>query len=195
MNNSKSKEMQVVNGITVYGKKIQREKNILHPSPEDSSINFSSTDASNIGKIAVYLLRDEVFGRILAPNDGDDIDMFLHHGEILHEDEDSFIIKRREFLSGECTEFVMKHPERYSFFRIVDTEEEVEAIRALVENYAERLFEAVGGVWPFDIRMLEELGESVEEGCDPDAISIEEQEMVLAKLRKTRFEPFDLFRR
>jgi len=193
MNNSKNKEMQVVNGITVYGKKLQRGENVLY-SPEDSSVNFSSTEECNIGKIAVYLLRDEVFGRILAPNDGDDIDMFLHHGEILNEDEDSFIIKRREFLGGECTEFVMKHPERYSFFRIVDTEEDVDAIKALVENYAEKLFETVGRVCPFETGMLEELGESVEEGYSPNAISIEEQEAVLAKLRKTKFEPFYLLR-
>jgi len=184
--------MQVVNGITVYGKKTQRQENNFR-SPEDSSINFSSTEDGNIGKIAVFLLRCEVFGRILSPLNGDDLGWFLHYGEILYEDEDSFIINQVEILGKVCPKFVMKYPEVYSFFRIVDTGREVEAIRALVENYAERLFETVGGVRPFDVKMLEELEESLEGGCGPGDVSTEEQEAVLAKLRQTKFKPSHLY--
>ncbi len=180
------KEMQVVNGITVYGKKTQRQENNFR-SPEDSSINFSSTEECNIGKIAVYLLRDEVFGRILSSLSGDNLDWFFHHGEILHEDGDSFIVKRYDFREYNNVKFVMKHPELYSFFRIVDTWEEVKTIGVLMENYVERLFRTLGEVYPFDVRMLEELEESIEEGCAPVAVSIEAQEAVLTKLQKTKF--------
>ncbi len=185
---SKSK-MQVVNGITVYGKKTRRETGI-NQSPEDSSINFSSTEGRNVGKIAVYLLRDEVFGQIFSPSFADDFDPVFHNGEILYEDEDSFIIKHRGFLGHECNKFVMKHLEAYSFFRIVDTEKEVEAIRVLAENYAEQLFEAVGGTYPFGTNMLEELEESVCESSYLGDISIEAQKEVLTKLKQTKFKPF-----
>lgn len=179
MGTKKNNEMQVVNGITVCGEKIRRDA----IQAEDSSINFSSTGERNVGKIAVYLLRNEVFGRIFSPSDSNDFEPFFHSGEILHEDEDSFIIKQTEFLP----QFVMKHPEIYSFFRIVDTEKEAEAIRTLVENYAERLFEVLGDTWPFGSDMLEELEESVYENCYPGAISTEAQEEVLAKLKQTKF--------
>lgn len=186
MGTKKNNEMQVVNGITVCGEKIRRDKNAFQ-APEDSAINFSSTGERNVGKIAVYLLRDEVFGRIFSPSGANDFEPFFHSGEILHEDEDSFIIKQIEFPSGGCNQFVMKHPETYSFFRIVDTEKEVEAIRTLIENYAERLFEAVGDAWPFGTTMFEELEESVYENGYPGAISTEVQEEVLAKLKQTKF--------
>ena len=84
----------------------------------------------------------------------------------------------------------MKYPEAYSFFRIVDTEREAEAVKTLVENYSNQLFEAIGGEWSFDVRMLEKLEYSVNDDHPFSDVTVEEQEKVLEKLRETEFEFF-----
>lgn len=184
MMNTKKNKKQMVNGIEVYGEKVFREKEATE-FQEDSAVNFTGTGGSNIGKVAVYLLRSEVFRRIFSPLDGD-LYFLVHQTQILQEDEDSFIVGCRDEAS-----FVMKYAELYSFFRIVDSFEEASIIEIMIENYAQKLFEQVEEKLPFDTDMLEELEASLEEGFyGGKPVSIEEQEKVMEKLKRTPFPSF-----
>lgn len=168
--------------IKVHGQKLERGQK--GHDPETSAVNFSGTSESNVGKMVVFLLRSEVFGRVFSPHDGEFCNEF-HCGTILHEDEDSFIIGWAETGEGK---YVMKYPELYSFFRIVDSSDEVDAIEDMVINYADKLFQMVGGVWPFDVNMIEELEAALGgEGCKT---SVAEQQQVLEKLKQTKFQSF-----
>jgi hypothetical protein len=175
---------QIINGITVIGEKESRRSEYSH-TQEDASINFTGPDSNNIGKIAVYLLRKEVFGRILSPNDGE-LGGVVHADDIAAESEDSFIVWNADRKMGS---YLMKYPENYSFFRIVDSEEDVDAVIAMIENYAQHLFELLDEKWPFDIDMLDELEDTLGESFD-GGISMKTQEKVLNKLKKTEFKPF-----
>ena len=175
---------QIINGITVMGEKESRRSEYSHTT-EDASINFTGPDSNNIGKIAVYLLRKEVFGRILSPNDGE-LRGVVHTDDIAAESEDSFIVWNADRKTGN---YLMKYPENYSFFRIVDSGEDVDAVIAMIENYAQHLFELLDEKWPFDIDMLDELEETLGESLD-GGISMKTQEKVLNKLKKNKFKPF-----
>lgn len=165
----------LMNGIMVHGEKIPRTE----PSQqEDSSVNFSGSSKSNVGKWCVYLYREDVFGRILSQ---DELGCVLQTNQIIGEDADALIVGSPEKKEGF---YLMKYPELYSFFRIVDSEEELNAVIAMIENYTQHLFSLLDEKWPFDIDMLGEFKNTLDESFDGD-ISMETQKKVLNKLQKT----------
>ena len=86
------KQINVVNGITVYGTKSRRNQQNGSFAHETSAVNFTSLNNNgNIGKIAVYMKWHEVHGRILDPDSAETCDI-VYHGKILAEDKNSFII-------------------------------------------------------------------------------------------------------
>ena len=177
------KQINVVNGITVYGTKSRRNQQNGSFAHETSAVNFTSlSNNGNIGKIAVYMKWHEVHGRILDPDSAETCDI-VYHGKILAEDKNSFIIA----LDDNYAVYVMKFPELYTLFRIVDNQEEVEIICEMIDNYARNLFERVNSEWPFDVNFLDKMEESI---CCYRDVPVEQQNAVMEKLKQTKFKSF-----
>lgn len=185
MSKAKNERVQVINGITVLGTKAKRKLAYASSGRETSAVNFSGPEGGNVGKLAVFLLCSEVFGRIFNPEDGEIVNLF-HSGEILHEDANAFVVGN---IGEKRGRFVMKYAELYSFFRIVETQQEVDAIESMVEAYAARLFNLLDEKWPFDVDMLEELEDASEYGYF-SSVPVEVQEDTLRKLKQTDFKSF-----
>ena len=177
------KQINVVNGITVYGTKSRRNQQNGSFAHETSAVNFTSLNNNgNIGKIAVYMKWHEVHGRILDPDSAETCDI-VYHGKILAEDKNSFIID----LGDNYAAYVMKFPELYTFFRIVNKQEEVEAIFEIIDNYARDLFDKVGNEWPFDVNFLDKMEDSI---YNYGNVPVEQQNAVMEKLKQTKFKSF-----
>ena len=177
------KQINVVNGITVYGTKSRRNQQNGSFAHETSAVNFTSLNNNgNIGKIAVYMKWHEVHGRILDPDSAETCDI-VYHGKILAEDKNSFIIA----LDDNYAVYVMKFPELYTLFRIVDNQEEVEIICEMIDNYARDLFERVNSEWPFDVNFLDKMEESI---CYYRDVPVEQHNAMMEKLKQTKFKSF-----
>lgn len=176
-------QIKVVNGITVHGTKSRRNQLRGTFAQETSAVNFTGLNNNdNIGKIAVYMKWREVFGRILDPDSAETSDI-VYCGKILAEDKNSFIID----LGDNYAVYVMKFPELYTFFRIVDNQEEVEAIFEIIDNYARDLFDKVDNEWPFDVNFLDKMEDSI---YNYGNVPVEQQNAVMEKLKQTKFKSF-----
>lgn len=177
------KQINVVNGITVYGTKSRRNQQNGSFAQETSAVNFTSlSNNGNIGKIAVYMKWHEVHGRILDPDSAETC-YVVHCGKILAEDKNSFIINHGD---SNAT-YVMKFPELYTLFRIVDDGDEVTAICEMIDNYARDLFDKVDNEWPFDVNFLDKMEDSI---YDCGNVPVERQNAVMEKLKQTKFKSF-----
>lgn len=120
--------------------------------------------------------------RLLDPDSAETC-YVVHCGKILAEDKNSFIINHGD---SNAT-YVMKFPELYTLFRIVDDGDEVTAICEMIDNYARDLFDKVDNEWPFDVNFLDKMEDSI---YDCGNVPVERQNAVMEKLKQTKFKSF-----
>ncbi len=173
---------QEVNGTESNGGKLERAKYGQHK--ESSSVNFTGSSDCNIGKTAVFLYRKDYAGKIFDPC-LEEVNEFIYGECILAEDEDSFTVGRPD---GKDSFVIMKYPELYCFFRIVDSGE-TDVVIGMITKYVYRLFRKLEGEYPFGLDIIEKFEESIDIASldDFNTESEAEERAVLKKLKKTKF--------